>query len=197
MGLFNVSHVTTLGHCVHLTDPEIDEILQYPGVGCVPNPLSNFALDSGIAPIRHFLNRGLPTGLGTDAAGGFSSSPLESMRAAILGSKALWFQYSRTEEWRHLDFDSAMYLATKGSADVMGLGDKVGLLLKPGYQWDALFVDIEAKGSPTSMDYNKYNGKYGPAYSTHELVSKFILEGDDRNIVQVYVDGKKVKDITN
>ena len=193
-GLFNVSHMI-LGHCVHLTDNEITEILKYPGVGCAPCPLSNFALDSGIAPIRHFLNRGLPTGLGTDVGGGYSSSPLESMRAAIAGSKALYFQHNRTKEWARLDFDSAMYLATKGSADVMGLGDKVGLI-KPGYQWDALFVDITAPGSPTSMDYNKFAGKYGPAYSVRELVSKFVYEGDDRNIVRVFVDGKKVKDIT-
>ena len=118
------------------------------------------------------------------------------MRMAIAGSKALYFQHNRSKEWAHLDFDSALYLATKGSADVMGMGDKVGLL-KPGYQWDALYIDIAAKGSATSMDYNKDAGKYGPAYSMGELVSKFIYQGDDRNIVKVWVDGKKVKDISS
>ena len=194
-GLFNVSHIT-LGHCVHTTDDEVTQMLQYPGVGCAPCPLSNFALNSGISPIRHFLNRGLPVGLGTDAAGGYSSSPLESMRAAISASKALYFQHNRSAEWAHLDIDSALYLATKGSADVMGLGDKVGVL-KPGYQWDALFVDISANGSPTSLDYNRDAGRHGPAYTTRDLVSKFIYQGDDRNIVKVWVDGNLVKDISN
>ena len=32
--------------------------------------------------------------------------------------------------------------------------------------------------------------------SVRELVSKFGYEGDNRNIVRVFVDGKKVKDIT-
>lgn len=145
----------------------------YPGVGCSLCPLSNFALTSGIAPIRYYLNRGLPVGLGTDAAGGNSSSALDSMRSAITGSKALYFQNNRSEEWAQLDFDSALYLTTKGSADVMGLGDRVGLL-QPGYQWDALYIDITAKNSPTSMDFNSKAGIYGPSYTMKELVSKYL-----------------------
>lgn len=191
-GLLNVSHMI-LGHCVHVTDDEISEMLQHPGVGCAPNPLSNFALTSGIAPIRHYLNRGLPVGLGTDASGGYSSSALDSMRSAITGSKALYFQYNRSEEWAHLDYDSALYLATKGSADIMGLGNTIGLI-KPGYQWDALEIDILAPGSPPAMDFNTEAGKHGPKYTFDQIVSKFIYEGDDRNIVKVWVDGQKVKD---
>jgi guanine deaminase len=55
----------------------------------------------------------------------------------------------------------------------------------PGKAFDALIVDHHAKNGP----YDVFGGD-----SDLEKFEKFIFLGDDRNIVQVYVAGKKVID---
>eukprot|EP00121_Abeoforma_whisleri_P014883 Awhi_evm1s13725 len=190
-GLFNVSDMI-LGHCVFLDQDEIDLITSSPGVGCSHCPLSNYALDSGIAPIRRYLEDGMPVGLGTDAAGGSSSSMIDVMKGAIMASKSLFYEYNRSKAYEPFNYHNSLYLATRGSANLMGLGDKIGYLA-PGYQFDALEINVLAEGSPMELSVNRQNGKYGPKNSMADFLSKFIMEGDDRNIVKVWVDGKLVK----
>ncbi|KNC77821.1 hypothetical protein SARC_09733 [Sphaeroforma arctica JP610] len=195
-GLLNVSHII-LGHCVHLTDAEIAQLGTYnTSVGCAHCPLSNYALNSGIAPVRKYLGADLRMGLGSDVAGGYSSDMLQVMRGAILASKSLYFAHDwDEEEWAPLEYYGVLNLATKGSAAIMGLGDQVGTL-EPGYQWDALHIDLRAKNSMTSLEYIPDASEVGLSLTMDELVSKFIYEGDSNNIVTVWVNGQVVKDKT-
>lgn len=61
------------------------------GISHCPN--SNFSLDSGILDVRSCLNRGIKVSLGTDVAGGYSSSILDAIRQTIIASKSLQFMH--------------------------------------------------------------------------------------------------------
>lgn len=65
----------------------------------------------------------------------------------------------------------------------LAIDDKVGNLM-PGKEFDALIVDVNAKDS--LLDNFK-------EYTLEENFQRFIYAGDERNIVSVYVKGKKVK----
>lgn len=58
---------TSLAHCVHLDDDEID-ILAATGTRVVHNPRSNLKLGSGIARVPDMLKAGVSLSLGTDGA---------------------------------------------------------------------------------------------------------------------------------
>lgn len=54
----------------------------------------------------------------------------------------------------------------------------------PGKDFDALIINLNAKNS--LLDNFK-------EYTLEEKLQRFIYSGDDRNIVSVYVRGRKVK----
>lgn len=128
---------TILAHAIHLTDEEI-ELIHSRGCGIAHCPVSNLALSSGNARVRALLEKGIKVGLGTDMSGGYSPSVLESVRQATLVSRMV----AMTEgEEAKLSLTEALYLGTRGGAEVMGLGDKVGAF-KVGMQWDAILVGL-------------------------------------------------------
>jgi len=65
----------------------------------------------------------------------------------------------------------------------LSIEDKVGNLV-PGKEFDALIVDLNAKDS--LLDNFK-------DYTLEENFQRFIYSGDERNIISVYVNGRKVK----
>lgn len=65
----------------------------------------------------------------------------------------------------------------------LSIDDKVGNLV-PGKEFDALIIDLNAKNS--RLDNFRQ-------YTLEENFQRFIHSGDDRNIVSVYVRGRKVK----
>jgi guanine deaminase len=65
----------------------------------------------------------------------------------------------------------------------LSIGDKIGNF-KVGKQFDALHIDLASCDSPVHLF---------PGEKLLDMVEKFIMLGDDRNIVQVFVDGKNVK----
>jgi len=80
-----------LAHAIHLTKDEV-ELIKQKGVGISHCPTSNFNLNSGIAPIGYYLDRGVKVGLGTDVSGGYSPSILNAIQNASLAAKALSFE---------------------------------------------------------------------------------------------------------
>lgn len=54
----------------------------------------------------------------------------------------------------------------------------------PGKEFDALIIDLNTKSS--LLDNFK-------EYTLEEKLQRFMYSGDDRNIVAVYVKGRKVK----
>jgi guanine deaminase len=79
---------TLLGHCIHCSDLEL-QLLQATQTSAVHCASSNFLLGSGIMDVRRFLEAGISVGLGTDVAGGASTSMLDCIRNTISASRAM------------------------------------------------------------------------------------------------------------
>lgn len=70
---------TILGHCIHLTDPEIDTIAST-NTMVVNNPESNMGNAVGCSPVLKIFGKGILIGLGTDA---YTHDMLESLKVAL------------------------------------------------------------------------------------------------------------------
>ena len=79
LGLFQYGG--TLFHCVHMDDTDY-EILKKRGIYVVTNPASNLKLASGIAPIKRYVELGIPVAIGTDGAA--SNNCLDMFREMFL-----------------------------------------------------------------------------------------------------------------
>ena len=152
------------------------------GVYAVHCPTSNCNLGSGIAPVRRFLQEGVPVALGSDIAGGHHLSLFRVMQYAVEMSK---LRYAQTQGEEHfLKLSEAFYLATKGGGSFFG---KVGSFEK-GYAFDALVID-DAKGSSKSP----LKGDVDiPAYNLKQRLERFVYLGDDRQIMHRFCQGKEI-----
>ena len=82
---------TILAHCTHLHDSEA-ATLAAAGTSIASCPCSNMMFARAILPVRRFAAMGVGIGLGTDIAGGWSASMLDSARLAALVSCVHAFQ---------------------------------------------------------------------------------------------------------
>lgn len=165
---------TVMAHCIYVTEDEMD-LMAKNQVYVAHCPTSNFNLSSGIAPIRKFLNKNIPVGIGTDISAGHTVSMMTTIVTAIQASKMYWLYVNDDEEC--LSTTEAFYLATKGGGSFFG---KVGSFEKD-YEFDALVID-----DSSLSDYNKR--------TIEERVQRFIYTGDDRQISKRYVRGKELKE---
>lgn len=208
---------TILAHGVHLTKDERTLIRQRDSKisHC---PASNSALGSGLAPVRILLNEGLTVGLGTDVSGGYSPSILEAARQACLVSRLL--QYSSeyqtmtgnvsTNGTEKLSVDESLYLATRGGAAVVDMADDIGGFDK-GMIWDAQLIELGSVPNNTvsPLDGSSVEARAvavkrvdasGPVGNVdlfgdetwQEQIQKWMWSGDDRNVKNVWVQGKLV-----
>jgi guanine deaminase len=172
-----------LAHCCHMTDYEMDR-LKALQCGVAHCPISNMTVGGGFmaAPIREFMRRGIKVGLGTDSGGGFSSSILDAMRQAMIASHAR--EVMSKGQDKGLTIDEVFYLATLGGAEVCGLDDKIGNF-EVGKEFDGLIIGSHGKerGIMTMTEFED---------DLKTVFEKFIMTGDDRNIVNVYVQGRWV-----
>src|SRR5699024_5384779 len=122
---------TVMAHCIYVTEDEMD-LMAKNQVYVAHCPTSNFNLSSGIAPIRKFLNKNIPVGIGTDISAGHTVSMMTTIVTAIQASKMYWLYVNDDEEC--LSTTEAFYLATKGGGSFFG---KVGSFEKD-YEFDAL-----------------------------------------------------------
>lgn len=145
---------TILAHCTHLHDSEAATLAAI-GVSIASCPYSNILFARAILPVNRFRKMGVQIGLGTDIAGGWSASMVDSMRMAPLVSRIDGFQppgdrkadphadqddglVNGDEE--RFDYKTSFHLATRGGALALKLA-KVGLF-EVGMQWDAVDVDL-------------------------------------------------------
>ncbi len=165
---------TIMAHCIYNTDEEI-KLMANNGVFAAHCPYSNFNLSSGIMAVRKFLDKGVPVGLGSDISGGNSLSISNIMAATVQASKIKWLETDKALQ--PLSSSEAFFLGTKGGGSFFG---KVGSF-EEGYDFDALIVDDGNLGDIDEL-------------SLEERIQKFIYIGDDRNIIERYVHGKKVEE---
>ena len=110
------------GHFIH-TDDYILQQTAKAGAGMSWQPLSNGRLASGTADIPKYLKMGIRVGMGVDGeASADLADPFENMRTGL---------YAIRDKYENAGIMSpyqVLYLHTMGSADVMGIKDKVGSL---------------------------------------------------------------------
>ncbi|XP_040897984.1 guanine deaminase [Toxotes jaculatrix] len=173
---------TVMAHGCYLSDEELD-LFRETGASLSHCPNSNISLCSGVLNVRNVLNHKVKLGLGTDVAGGYSASMLDAMRRALDSSKVLTIQ---SPDHDTLTFEEVFRLATLGGSQALSLDDQTGNF-EVGKDFDALRVNVAAPGAPIDLIQSE---------EPKILLEKFLNLGDDRNIVEVFVAGRKVAPFT-
>ncbi len=119
-------------HGVHFSRQDVHQ-LGACGCGVAHCPSSNMRLASGIAPIRMMLESGVKVGLGVDgSASNDGGHLLNEARQAML--------ISRLGTDAHLGARDALWIATRGGAEVLGRDD-IGQIA-PGFAADLIAIDL-------------------------------------------------------
>ncbi len=152
---------------IHLTEEEI-ELTGNQGCSVAHCPSSDLKLANGFSPVSALLKQGVNVGLGTDGAASNNRLDMfEEMRLAALLAKG---QSKRAEE---LPAYQALQMATLNSAKALGLGDRIGSLVK-GKMADIIAVDFS-----------------GPELSPcYDPVSHLVYSAGREHVSHVWVDGK-------
>jgi guanine deaminase len=171
-----------LAHCTVMDAYETSR-LKALGCGVAHCPIANMTVGGGfmVAPVADFLRNGIKVGLGTDSGGGFASGMLDSIRQAIIASNAREVLSKGVD--KGLTLSQVFYLATMGGAEVLGLDRKIGNFAA-GKDFDAAWISSEPLSAMTMREEDD---------SLKTLFEKFLMTGDDRNITQVFVQGRRVK----
>ena len=170
-GLFGQTP-TIMAHCVWTNGSEL-ELMKRNSVMVAHCPTSNFNLSSGLAPVRTFLDEGLPIGLGSDISGGHDLNMFRMLVYAIQVSK---MHYQQDKSKAFLTLPEIFWIATKSAGSFFG---KVGSF-EPGYEFDALVIDDGVL--------------YPDEYSLPHRLERFIYLGDDRQIVHRFCRGEEIKE---
>lgn len=157
------------GHFVH---PTSDQISIAARCGCAMcwQPTSNGRLASGVADIPRFIKEGMRVGVGLDdQACTDLSDPFQNMRMGI------YIQRAHRQDAKAMGVAQMLRLHTLGSAEALGIEDRVGSL-EVGKFADFVLVD------PRQPD-------TGPLW---DPVATYVLASSLRNLKAVYVGGRCV-----
>uniref|UniRef100_A0A3B4AE05 Guanine deaminase n=1 Tax=Periophthalmus magnuspinnatus TaxID=409849 RepID=A0A3B4AE05_9GOBI len=182
---------TIMAHGCYLSDKELT-LFRETGASLSHCPNSNISLCSGILNVRNVLKHNVKLGLGTDVAGGYSASLLDAMRRAQDSSKVLAMQDPDLEP---LTFEEAFRLATLGGSQALSLDDQTGNF-EVGKDFDALRVNLLVPGGPIDLIQHE-KPKVIVTEIKNNNNNKIINCRDDRNIVEVFVAGRRVVPFTD
>jgi 5-methylthioadenosine/S-adenosylhomocysteine deaminase len=161
----------SFGHLVHADDAILQKIAAS-GAAMVWNPLSNGRLASGTPDIPKIMRMGIRIGMGVDGqASADIADPFENMRSGLYVIRA------RNEDPMALQPRDVLRFHTLGSADVIGVSDRVGSLEKGKFA-DFLIVD------PHSME-------TGPVFDPY---GSLVFACGTPNIARVYVGARLLID---
>lgn len=132
----------TLGHGVWTSESDI-ELVAHTGTCVCHNCSSNFRLRSGIAPLKSYLNKGVPVGLGLDEAGiNEDRDMLQEMRLVL--------RVHRLPGMDDRDVPGCaevLKMATEDGAKTTAFGSSIGRL-DVGRQFDAVAIDYDSATYP-------------------------------------------------
>lgn len=163
------------GHCIHLDAPDFADF-NGSGAAMAHCPTSNLFLGSGFFKLYEAKKavRPVQVGLGTDVGAGTSFSILRTLGEA--------YKVAQMNQTR-LNSIQGFYLATRGGAEALDLGDRIGSIA-PGFEADLVVLDLKA--TPLiefRMEFAK---------TLAEKLFVFMTLGDDRAVQATYVAGRKV-----
>ncbi|MEO8381489.1 MAG: amidohydrolase [Acidobacteriota bacterium] len=155
-------------HGVHLTPAELTTFAAKK-TGVAHCPESNEMLASGAAPIVDMLKAGMEVGLGTDGPAGSNNNMdmLEEMASAARLQKV-----TRSDP-KAISAREVLRMATIGSAQVLGLADKIGTLER-GKRADVVLIDLQQV-------------KVQPVYSVESAI---VYAASGNSVVTTICDGK-------
>ncbi|XP_029960862.1 guanine deaminase [Salarias fasciatus] len=178
-----LTNKTVMAHGCHLSDKEL-AVFRETGTSLAHCPNSNLSLCSGLLDVRNVLKHKVKVGLGTDVAGGYSASMIDAVRRTLDTSKILSIQNPNYET---LTFEEVFRLATLGGSQALSLDEQTGNF-QVGKHFDALRVNVAVPEGPIDLIQPE---------EPKILLEKFLNLGDDRNIVEVFVAGRKVVPFTD
>ena len=163
------------GHGIHLSEDELRRFHDS-GAKIAHCPTSNFFIGSGLFNIAATKNAARPVtvGLGTDVGGGTSFSMLQTMSEAYKMAQMRGISVTAAQNY---------YLATLGSAEALGIADRIGKL-QPGYAADIAVLDPRA--TPLLAL------RADVADTLDELLFALMICADDRAVLATYVAGELV-----
>jgi guanine deaminase len=165
---------TLLGHCIHLTDAEVETIADRKSV-TVFCPTSNLFIGSGLFDLARLRASNIRNAIATDIGGGTSYSMLRTLDE---GYKILNIQGQRYHPLR------SFYQVTLGNARALSLEGLIGSFVA-GAEADCVVLNA---GSTPAMRIRME--------TVETLVEELMLlqtMGDDRAIAEVYVAGVPAK----
>jgi guanine deaminase len=172
---------TVLGHCIHLSNAEIETIAHAKST-VAHCPTSNLFLGSGLMKLDQLLRAGIPVGLGTDVAAGPELNMWQVMRAAVEVQKARRFYEPNVPALRPAE---AFHLATAGGARALGKSDAIGSL-EVGKEADLLVVDL-ASLLPYGTDRVHFSD-----LTKEDVLALAIYRGGPHATAETYVRGRCV-----
>ena len=153
-------------HCVWFEEKDF-EIYKKRGLTAVTNPASNLKLASGIAPVKWFVEEGIPMAIGTD--GPASNNCLDMFREMFLTTA---LAKVRENDAACIPADEVLYMATAGGAHAMGLEDCD--CLEAGKKADLVILDLN---QPNMQPENN-------------IVKNIVYSGSKQNVKLTMVNGK-------
>ncbi len=173
-----LTNKTIMAHSIYLSREERVTLKAY-DCAIAHCPCSNRFLQSGVMALRHSMSEGFRIGLGSDVAGGYSLSILNEAREAAESSKT-WNILNRGQEVPTITAEEALWLATLGGAQALGLDDTIGHF-KAGKDADFVVVSLENLMPRETV------------FSSHSnLVSRIVYGGAATKVLRTYVRGKVV-----
>jgi 5-methylthioadenosine/S-adenosylhomocysteine deaminase len=161
-----LSNKLIFGHFIH-TDDYILQQTAKNDVAMTWNPQSNGRMASGVADIPKYLEAGIRVGMGIDGeASGDLADPFENMRAGLYAVR------DKYEDATVISPYQVLWLHTIGSADVLGVKNKLGSL-EPGKFADFLVIDPAGLGAVLEDPY-----------------ANLVLVTAERDVERVYVGGE-------
>ncbi|KAL5501697.1 hypothetical protein ACEPAH_8957 [Sanghuangporus vaninii] len=197
---------TIQAHCTFLSKPCLSR-LHSRETGIAHCPLSNSYFSSKPFPLREALREGVKVGLGTDVAGGYSADIMNAMRSAVMVSR---MRVGERRE-RHLEIEKregtgeeeegeedvsinwkeALYLATRGGANTLGLPEGAGSF-QVGAPFDAQLINLydeTTRAGVGPLDFFDPPSEEQPI--TEEMLEKWWCIGDTRNRSGLWVQGRR------
>ena len=188
-GLLRPGTVLAHANFISASDMEKIKLRQSAVAHC---PLSNIYFSDAVFPLKAAMQKGLRVGLGTDISGGPSASMFDTVRSTVSSARQLERgtdptlprEKRSTQGDVRIDFREAFHLATAGGGAAVGL--PVGVFA-PGYQFDAIVVDPEAKLGTIRLWRDLYEGD--------DLLQTILFTASRANIASVWVAGNTVSEI--
>jgi 5-methylthioadenosine/S-adenosylhomocysteine deaminase len=157
------------GHHLVYTNEKDREIMKKRGIYVVTNPSSNLKLASGIAPVKEYVDMGIPVAIGTD--GPASNNNLNFFKEMYLTA---CLQKVKYENAAAVSPYEVLKMATVNGAHLLGLPDCD--VIVEGKQADLIVIDLL---KPNMQPLNN-------------LINNLVYSGSNDNVIMTMIAGKIV-----